>query len=277
MNTTIQAPSSMPDFAAIKTRQRAAWSSGDYARIGSTLQIVGEQLAERLAMRPDARVLDVAAGNGNITLAMARRWCRVTSTDYCEGLLERGRQRAQAEGLEVEFQVADAEQLPFADGTFDAVVSTFGVMFAPDQAAAARELLRVCRSGGRIGLANWTPGSFIGDLFRTIGRHVAPPAGLQSPARWGDRDWLATQFGAQAAEISIATQTFDFRYRSPQHFVDFFRAFYGPVEKAFLALDANGQAALEADLLALIARFDVAVDGTMRVPGEYVEVVITRR
>jgi SAM-dependent methyltransferase len=277
MNPTITTPATTPDFTAIKTRQRAAWSSGDYRKIGSTLQIVGEQLAEALRMRPDARVLDVAAGNGNITLAMARRWCKVTSTDYCAELLERGRQRAEAEGLEVEFQLADAEQLPFADGSFDAVVSTFGVMFAPDQEAAARELLRVCRSGGRIGMANWTPSSFIGGLFRAIGRHLAPPAGVKSPALWGDRAWIATHFGAEATAIAIEVKHFDFVYRSPQHFVDFFRAFYGPVEKAFLALDAEGQAALEADMLALVAQGNVATDGTMRVPGEYVEVVVTRR
>jgi len=277
MHQTMTVPSPAPDFPAIKVRQRAAWSSGDYRRIGSTLQIVGERLADALAMRPDAEVLDVAAGNGNITLAMARRWCRVTSTDYCENLLEHGRRRAEAEGFEVEFRPADAEALPFADGSFDAVVSTFGVQFAPDQAAAARELLRVCRSGGRIGLANWVPGSFIGNLFRVIGRHVAPPAGVSSPAQWGDRDWLNTHFGAQASDVTITTRAFDFVYRSPQHFVDFFRAFYGPVEKAFLALDAAGQARLEADMLALIAEFDVATDGTMRVPGEYAEVVVTKR
>ena len=277
MNTAPTAPSPAPDYAAIKVRQRATWSSGDYRRIGSPLQIVGERLAEAVAARPDARVLDVAAGNGNATLAMARRWCRVTSTDYCPGLLQHGRLRAEAEGFEVEFKIADAEALPFAAGAFDAVVSTFGVQFAPDQDTAARELLRVCRSGGRIGLANWTPGSFIGELFGVIGRHVAPPPGVRSPAQWGDRGWLAVRFGPEAETLSVATRCFDFVYRSPQHFVDFFRGYYGPVEKAFAALDPVGQARLEADILALIAARDVATDGTMRVPGEYTEVVVTKR
>lgn len=276
MQATNVTPSSAPDFDAIKTKQRAAWSSGDYSRIGSTLQLVGENLAETLAVAPDSKVLDVAAGNGNITLAMARRWAKVTSTDYSENLLERGSQRAAAEGLEVEYEVADAEALPFAEGGFDAVVSTFGVQFAPNQAAAANELIRVCRSGGKIGLANWTPRSFIGGLFKTIGKHVTPPAGVKSPAQWGDREWIDTHFAAGASNIAIELKTFDFLYRSPQHFLEFFRTYYGPVEKAFLALDTAGQVALEADIYALIAEYNVALDGSMRVPSEYAEVVITR-
>ena len=265
-----------PDFAAIKVKQNAAWSSGDYAKVGVTLQIVGETLAETLDVGPDRRVLDVAAGNGNATLAFARRWCEVTSTDYVPTLLEAGRGRAAAEGLEVTFQVADAEALPFEDESFDAVVSTFGVMFAPNQVQAAQELLRVCRPGGQIGLANWTPPSFIGQLFKTLGGHVTPPAGVQSPALWGTEDWLQATFGDAADNISVAKRNFAFRYRSPTHFVDVFRTFYGPVEKAFLALDASGQAALEADILALIERLNVASDGTMTVPAEYAEVVVTK-
>ncbi len=265
-----------PDFAAIKVKQNAAWSSGDYAKVGVTLQIVGETLAETLDVGPDRRVLDVAAGNGNATLAFARRWCEVISTDYVPTLLEAGRGRAAAEGLEVTFQVADAEALPFEDESFDAVVSTFGVMFAPNQVQAAQELLRVCRPGGQIGLANWTPPSFIGQLFKTLGGHVTPPAGVQSPALWGTEDWLQATFGDAAYNISVTKRNFAFRYRSPAHFVDVFRTFYGPVEKAFLALDASGQAALEADILALIERMNVASDGTMTVPAEYAEVVVTK-
>jgi ubiquinone/menaquinone biosynthesis C-methylase UbiE len=265
-----------PDYAAIKTKQNAAWASGDYARIGTTLQIVGENLAEAMDLSPDAKVLDVAAGNGNATLAFARRWCDVTSTDYVDTLLAQGRARAEAEALTVSYQVADAEQLPFETATFDGVVSTFGVMFAPNQLKAASEMLRVCRPGGRIGMANWTPDGFIGSLFKSLGKHVAPPAGLSSPALWGSKPWIQDVFASKARTLTINDRTFVFRYPSPEHFVKFFRTYYGPVHKAFLALDAAGQAALAADLVALIGRFNTATDGTMRVPADYAEVVITR-
>ncbi|MGI9408062.1 MAG: class I SAM-dependent methyltransferase, partial [Hyphomicrobiaceae bacterium] len=246
------------------------------AKIGTTLQIVGETLAEAMDLAPDTRVLDVAAGNGNATLAFARRWCEVTSTDYVDSLLARGRQRAEADGLDVRFQIADAENLPFTDGEFDAVVSTFGVMFTPNQKQAASELLRVVRPGGHIGLANWTPEGFIGQLFKTLGKHIAPPAGVQSPARWGTRPWIDNVFGDAAGSIALTSRNFVFRYRSPAHFVEFFRTYYGPVHKAFLALDVDGQAALEADLHATIAALNTATDGSMRVPAEYAEIVITR-
>ncbi|MEM1045902.1 MAG: class I SAM-dependent methyltransferase [Pseudomonadota bacterium] len=265
-----------PDFAAIKAKQNTSWASGDYTRIGVTLQVVGETLAETLDLAPDSRVLDVAAGNGNATLAFARRWCSVTSTDYVDALLARGRDRANAETLDVDFRIADAEDLPFDDATYDAVVSTFGVMFTPDQAQAAAELLRVCRSGGRIGLANWTPDGFIGQIFKTLGRHMAPPQGVASPANWGRPDWIEETFGAGALDVACTARDFVFRYRSPAHFVEFFRTYYGPVHKAFLALDAPAQAALESDLHETIARFNTATDGSMRVPAEYIEVVVTK-
>lgn len=266
-----------PDYSAIKARQNAAWASGDYARIGITLQMVGESLAEAMDLRPGSSVLDVAAGNGNATLAFARRWCDVTSTDYVDALLARGRARAEAEGQQVTFQVADAEHLPFADGVFDGVVSTFGVMFTPNQAKAAAELLRVCAPGGMIGLANWTPEGFIGQVFKTLGQHVAPPAGISSPALWGTRPWVDQHLGAQARSIAFTPRDFVFRYRSPDHFMDIFRTYYGPVHKAFLTLDPAGQAALAQDLHATIARFNTATDGSMRVPSAYAEIVITRR
>jgi ubiquinone/menaquinone biosynthesis C-methylase UbiE len=265
-----------PDYTAIKARQNAAWASGDYARIGTTLQIVGEELAESMELPPGAKVLDVAAGNGNATLAFARRWCDVTSTDYVDALLARGRVRAEAEALPVSFRIADAEQLPFEDAAFDATVSTFGVMFAPNQMAAAAELMRVTRPGGSIGMANWTPDSFIGAVFKTLGKHVAPPAGVTSPARWGSTPWLEETFGAQARAMTITEKRFVFRYRSADHFIDFFRTYYGPVHKAFLALDAQGQAALADDLRATITSFDTAGDGTMRVPSAYAEVTLTK-
>jgi SAM-dependent methyltransferase len=274
MTTTVV--TAAPDYPAIKTKQNAAWASGDYSRIGVTLQIVGESLAETMDLRTGASVLDVAAGNGNATLAFARRMCVVTSTDYVDTLLARSRARAEAEGLDVTYETADAEQLPFNDSTFDGVVSTFGVMFAPNQDKAASELLRVCRPTGKIGLANWTPAGFIGEVFKTLGKHVAPPVGISSPARWGTEPWIAQTFGPHARAIAIERKAFVFRYASPEHFVHVFRAFYGPIHKAFLALDANGQAALGGDLIDTVARFNTAVDGSMRVPSDYEEVVIVK-
>ena len=263
------------DLNLVKGRQQAAWSSGDYAVIGTTLQIVGETLCEAIDLRSTEKVLDVAAGNGNATLAAARRFADVVSTDYVGSLLDRGRIRAEAEGLNVKFQQADAESLPFADASFDVVLSTFGVMFTPNHEQAARELMRVCRKGGRIGLANWTPESFVGRLFKTIGKHVPPPPGVRSPALWGDRDHVSALLGAGAA-IAAQQRHFMFRYRSPAHWVEMFRTFYGPVLKAFAALDEQGRLALERDLLALIAEFNVATDGTAVIPSAYLEVVATR-
>ncbi|MEX2632019.1 MAG: methyltransferase domain-containing protein [Tistlia sp.] len=265
------------DLAAVKVRQQTAWSSGDYAVVGTTLQIVGEALCEALDLRPGQRVLDVAAGNGNATLAAARRWCEVTSTDYVPALLARGRERAAAERLEIEFRQADAEALPFPDASFDVAVSTFGVMFTPDQAQAAAELARVCRPGGKIGLANWTPEGFIGQLFKTIGKHLPPPAGVKSPALWGTRAALEELFGPTAAEIRTEPRSFVFRYRSVEHWLEVFRTYYGPVHKAFGALDEEAQLALTADLTALLERFNRSGDQTLIVPSEYLEVVVARR
>ncbi|WP_407187350.1 class I SAM-dependent methyltransferase [Bradyrhizobium centrosematis] len=271
-----QAPAE-PDLAAVKQRQHGAWSSGDYAVVGTTLQIVGEQLCEALDLRAGSKVLDVAAGNGNATLAAARRWCDVTSTDYVPALLKRGQERAAADHLTVEFREADAEALPFADASYDVVLSTFGVMFTPDQDKAASELARVCKSGGKIGLANWTPQGFIGQLFKTIGKHLPPPAGVKSPALWGTRARLEEMFAGQASDISAEPRMFVFRYRSPEHWLDVFKTFYGPTLKAFAALDESGQAALRRDLLALLGEYNHADDGTIVVHSEYLEAVITKR
>ncbi|HEU4538940.1 MAG TPA: methyltransferase domain-containing protein [Polyangiaceae bacterium] len=265
------------DLAALKGRQQTAWASGDYAVIGTTLQLVGELLAEACDLRWDERVLDVAAGNGNATLAAARRGCHVTSTDYVAGLLERGAERARAERLNVSFLTADAEALPFADASFDAVLSTFGVMFAPDQATAARELLRVVRPGGRIGMANWTPEGFVGQMFKTLGRHLPPPAGAQPPSLWGVEAHLRTLFGERAAAVDVTRRVFNFRYRSAAHFVDVFRSWYGPVHKAFAALPAEQGEALERDLIDLLNGLNRGGAGSLVVPGEYLEVVVTRR
>ena len=263
-----------PDLAAIKTRQQATWASGDYAVIGTTLQIIGEALAEACDVKADERVLDVAAGNGNATLAAARRFAKVTSTDYVPSLLERGRERAAAERLDVAFEVADAEALPYADGSYDVALSTLGVMFAPDHVRSAAELARVVRSGGRIGLASWTPEGFIGAMFRTLAAHVAPPKGLQSPMLWGTEAHLKGLFGARAATIDATRRHFAFRYRSSAHFVDVFRRWYGPTHRAFAALDEAGQRALEADLVALLDRWNTR-EGSLVVPSEYLEAVVT--
>lgn len=264
------------DFNSLKGRQQTAWSSGDYAVIGTTLQIVGESLAEACDLCWDERVLDVAAGNGNASLAAARRGCKVTSTDYVGALLERGAERALADRLVIDFQTADAEALPFADASFDVVLSTFGVMFTPDQTKAAAEMVRVCRPGGRIGLANWTPEGFIGQVFKTLGRHLPPPPGVQPPSRWGVVSHLESLFGASAASIRTTPLMFNFRYRSAAHFIDVFRTWYGPVLKAFAALPADGAAALEKDLTDLLNLMNRADNGSLIVPSEYLEIVITR-
>lgn len=267
---------SQPDLKAIKTRQQATWSSGDYAMIGTTISITGELLCEAVDVRPGQRVLDVAAGNGNASLAAARRWAEVTSTDYVPALLERGRARAEADRLNITFKEADAEQLPFANGAFDVVLSVFGVMFTANQEQAASELLRVCRSGGKIGLVNWTPDGFIGNVFRTIGKHVPPPAGVQSPALWGTEARLHELFGGGISNLSITKRMFVFRYRSAAHWLEVFRTYYGPMLKAFAALDPAGQAALAADLTALLERFNQGGSATLSIPSEYLEVVATR-
>jgi SAM-dependent methyltransferase len=267
--------SAKPDYAAIKQRQNATWASGDYSVVGTTLQIVGESLAEAADVRADERVLDVAAGNGNATLAAARRYADVVSTDYVASLLDKGRERAAAEQLTVQFEVADVEALPYDDASFDVVLSTFGVMFAPDHETSAREMMRVVRPGGRIAMANWTPEGFIGRLFKIIGSHVAPPAGVRSPALWGSEPHLTSLFGPRASGIQVERKFFKFRYRSAAHFVQVFRDYYGPTHKAFAALNAEGQAALQKDITALLNELDVGQGHGLVVPSEYAEVVIT--
>ncbi|HXS07425.1 MAG TPA: class I SAM-dependent methyltransferase [Rhizomicrobium sp.] len=263
-----------PDIPAIKKRQQATWAAGDYAVVGTTLQIVGESICEAVDLCAGERVLDVAAGNGNATLAAARRFAEVTSTDYVGGLLDGGRARAEAEHLPVHFQEADAENLPFADGSFDVVLSTFGVMFTPDQVKSSSELSRVTRKGGRIGLANWTPEGFIGQLFKIIGKHVPPPAGIKPPALWGTEARLMELFPGHAVKAS--KEFFNFRYKSPAHWVEIFKTYYGPTNKAFLVLDAAGQKSLEADLLALLDQMNRGGSRGLIVPSEYLEVVITK-
>jgi len=265
------------DFDAIKAKQQATWSSGDYAVVGTTLQIIGEQLCEAVDVAAGWRVLDVAAGNGNAALAAARRGCDVVATDYVPDLLDQLRARAAADGVSVEARTADAEALDFPDGSFDAVLSTVGVMFAPNQERAASELVRVCRSGGRIGLANWTPDGFVGQMFKTIGKHVPPPAGIRSPLEWGTEPRLRELFGDDVAKIDIVERDFVFRYVSSEAFVDTFRGYYGPMVKAFESLDDDGSAALYADLVALVEAHNTTSGGALRLPSAYLEVVAHKR
>jgi ubiquinone/menaquinone biosynthesis C-methylase UbiE len=267
---------SAPNLRAVKAKAQLTWASGDYAIIGTTLQIVGESLAESADIRAGERVLDVAAGNGNATLAAARRFAHVVSTDYVGALLDKGAARAAAEGLSVEFRAADAEALPFADATFDAVLSTFGTMFAPDHTKTADEMLRVARSGGRIGLANWTPEGFIGQLFKIVAKYLPPPAGLKPSVLWGTEPYIVQLFGRNAADIRCVRRHFNFRYESAAHWLQIFRDYYGPIHKAFGALDHDGQSKLEADITALLERLNVAGHSSLVVPGEYLEVVVVK-
>lgn len=276
MSAVISEPTSTPtiDLSAVKNKQHLAWSAGDYAVVGTTLQIVGESLCEALDLHAGERVLDVAAGNGNATLAAARRWCHVVSTDYVPALLERGRARASAEGLPVQFEQADAENLPYANHDFDVVLSTFGVMFTPDQDKAAAEMVRTCKPGGRIGLANWTPDSFVGELFKVMRNYLPSPVGVKSPALWGTEERLRELFSERLDTIAIERKQFMFRYQNTQHWLEVFRTFYGPMNKSFGALDSENQQALAADLIAMAEKFNCATDGTLVAPGEYLEVVI---
>jgi ubiquinone/menaquinone biosynthesis C-methylase UbiE len=266
----------LPDLSAVKAKQQMAWGSGDYAMVGTTLQIVGEMLCESVDLRSDQKVLDVAAGNGNATLAAARRFADVTSTDYVGALLERGKQRAAAERLSVRFQEADAEALPFQDESFDVVLSTFGVMFTPNQEQAAAEMMRVVKHGGKIGLANWTPDSMIGQLFKIIGKYMPPAAGVKSPALWGTKGHLEAMFGMQC-HIAIKAKQFTFRYKAPEHWLEIFKNYYGPVLKTFAAVDPETRLALEEDIMALLARCNTAKDGTLVAPSDYLEVVVTKK
>lgn len=273
----LDANTNIPNYTAIKEKQQQMWASGDYAKVGTTLQITGESLCEAMDIRSGRSVLDVAAGNGNVTLAAARRYCKVTSTDYVQALLDQSHVRALAEGLVVDYQQADAENLPFDAGQFDYVVSTFGVMFAPNQIQSAAELLRVCKGGGKIGLANWTPDGFIGRLFKIVGKYVAPPAGVNSPALWGTESFIRDNFGPHATNIEIHKRQFSFRYLSVDHWIEVFRTYYGPTHKVFNTLSGGAQVSFANDIRALIGELNVADDGTLVVKSEYLEVVVFKK
>ncbi|TVO77879.1 class I SAM-dependent methyltransferase [Sedimenticola selenatireducens] len=275
-NTAHNIQPQTPNYDVIKTKQQIAWGSGDYSRVGVTLQISGEQLCEAMDLHAGQSVLDVAGGNGNASLAAARRFCKVISTDYVPTLLAHSQRRAEADGLAIEYQQADAEALPFSDNSFDNVISTFGVMFTPNQSQAASELIRVCKPGGKIGMANWTPGGFIGELFKIIGQYISPPSGVNSPSTWGTTTFLENNFGPHTAQIKSESRHFTFRYQSPQHWLDLFATYYGPLLKTFESLDESTGAKLSTDVLNLIQRFNKADDGTMVVPSEYLEIVAVK-
>ena len=263
-------------LAAVKEKQQATWASGDYAVIGTSLQIMGEQLCESVDVSAGQTVLDVAAGNGNAALAAARRGCDVTATDYVESLLERARRRADADGLPLITQVADAEDLPFDDASFDVVLSTVGVMFTPNPERAAAELLRVVRPGGRIGLVNWTPEGFVGQMFKIVGAHVPPPAGVPSPLQWGTEARIEELLGGEA-KVETERRHFTFRFRSAEDYFETFKEFYGPLVKAWAALDDEGKQSIHDQLVALADGANRNPDGALTIDSEYLEVVATRR
>jgi ubiquinone/menaquinone biosynthesis C-methylase UbiE len=270
-----QASAGHIDLEALKSRQQVAWSSGDYALIGTTLQIVGEQLCEAVDLRAGEKVLDVAAGNGNASLAAARRGADVVATDYVGHLLEKAAARAAAEGLPLATEIADVEALPYEDASFDTVLSTLGVMFAPNPERSSAEMLRVVRPGGRIGLANWTPEGFIGQLFKVVGAHVPPPAGVPSPLQWGTDARLEELFGG-SADVAITRKHFTFRYRSAEDMFGTFITYYGPTHKAWGALEEDGRTSFKDQMLALMDGANRSATA-LAVDSEYLEVVITKR
>ncbi|MEU8612342.1 class I SAM-dependent methyltransferase [Actinoplanes sp. NPDC048791] len=264
------------DIATVKQRQQVAWASGDYAAVGARFPITAELLCEAVDLRAGERVLDVACGSGNAALAAARRFCQVTGIDYVPALLDRARLRATAEGLESTFQEADAEDLPFPDGCFDAVLSTCGAMFAPDQERTAGELLRVCRPGGRIGMVNWTPDSYVGALFRAIGRRMPAPPGVRPPVLWGSEGRLRELFGPDVT-ITAPRRAFHWRFRSAEHQADFFADCYGPANRALQALGADDATSLRAEMVETAREFDVSDDETLVLRMDYLEVVVRRK
>lgn len=265
------------DFSAIKVRQQKTWATGNYSIIGTSLVLIAEQLCEATDVHAGERVLDVATGNGNTALAAARRYCEVTGIDYVPSLLEDGRQRAAAERLPVAFEDGDCENIPFAAASFDVVLSTLGVMFAPNQEKTASELLRVCRPGGKIGLANWTPTGFLGDLFRLIGKFAPPPVGVKPGALWGTEERLRELFGEHITTLHTTKRDYNFRYRSPSHWLEVFGTYYGPIATTLKNLDETKREEFSHEVISLLERYNRAKDGTLIAPSEYLEAVMIKR
>ena len=265
------------ELEVIKEKQQKTWASGNYAVIGNQLVIMGERLCEAVDVRSGQKVLDVATGSGNTAISAARRYCDVTAIDYVPELIVQAKERAGVERLEITFEVGDAENLPYPDASFDVVLSTVGVMFAPDQEKTAGELLRVCKPGGKVGLANWTPDGFVGNMFRTVGKHVPPPPGIKPPPLWGTEERLRELFGEGISSLRTTRHSYAFRSLSAQHLIESFRTYYGPVHKAFESLDAAGQDAFARDLEELLHNWNISGDETVVAPSDYLEVVAVRR
>lgn len=274
----VSAPAARPDPAALKARQQATWASGNFAVVASRIVISAETLCESAGLQAGWRVLDVCTGSGNAALGAARRGCCATGVDFVPALLEHGRMRAKAEMLEVDFKEGDAENLPFADNAFDAVLSIYGVMFAPDHAKAARELVRVCRPGGTIALACWPPEGFIGDTFKVVSRYAQPAAGLTPPVRWGDPQYQQSLFGDSIRSFKSATRTLVLRHPSAEDNVEFFRTWYGPTLKLFQSVGPDGAARLAAELTGLARRYDQnhAPNGPVAIAADYLESVMIK-
>ncbi|MCC6677076.1 MAG: methyltransferase domain-containing protein [Phycisphaerales bacterium] len=277
MSTAAPAGTPTPDFAAIKQRQQATWATGDFSHVAARIVFTAELLAETADLQAGWRVLDVATGSGNAALAAARRGCEVTGLDYVPALLERGRVRAAAEYLDVTFTEGDAEALPFRDASFDAVMSIFGAMFAPDHQKTARELARVCKPGGRIALASWTPGGFVGEMFRIVSAHLPPAPGLAPPSKWGDPHYLAALFEGRARLHAGQVRQATFRFRSAEEYVEFFRTWFGPTIRAFAAMPPDRQQVLAREIADLARRFDRnGGAGPVAIVGDYLETVMIR-
>lgn len=273
MTTTTPAP----DFSAIKSRQQATWAAGDFSRVASRIVFSAEQLAESADLQAGWKVLDVATGSGNAAIAAARRGCEVTGLDYVPALLERGRTRAAAEQFDIKFVEGDAENLPFPDASFDAVLSIYGCMFAPDHKKTARELTRVCKPKGRIAIACWTPTGFAGEMFRIVGAYMPPNPALTPPAKWGDEAYLLSLFGDTVKSINTTVRQAIFRFRSADDYIGFFRTYFGPTIKAFEAIPPDRQGALARDLTAAIHQFDRNKGaGSVAIVSDYLEAIITR-
>jgi SAM-dependent methyltransferase len=271
MSTTISG------LEAVKARQQRMWASGDYSAVAARIQPIAERLCDAADLNAGDRVLDVATGSGNAAIAAARRDCDVVGVDYVPPLLDRARARALAEGLPVDLVEGDAEALPFEDASFDAVLSVVGVMFAPDQERAAAELLRVCRPGGAIALASWTPDGFIGDLLRVVSRYAPPPAGVRPPVEWGSVSRLGELLGDGAAPIAAHERVYTFHHRSAEEFADFFLTNYGPTERAAAGLDEDGRVAMRLDLAALAGTASrLSAGGPVAIDATYLEAITAR-
>lgn len=266
------------DLGAVRQAQQKTWSEGDFAMVAGIVEMVAEELVEAMDIVPDERVLDVACGSGNGALAAARRaWGSTVGVDFVPSLLERGRERAAAERLEVEFVEGDAAELPFGDGEFDVVISIFGAMFAPEHERTAAELLRTCKPGGRIGMANWVPDGGVGKMFMTIAKHAPPPPGVSSPLLWGTEDHLRELLGDGVSELQVERRRSRQTFRSPNHFLEFFRTYFGPTKVAYERVGPDGEEALTADMKAYLEEYNKAGDrDALVLEPEYLQVVATR-